>query len=170
MDALDRRILREVQHDCSPSAAVLAERCGTTESTALRRLKRLRANGTLGPPHMRVRADQIGRGLKVILSFQLKGESNAELDELRQRLVAHPDVTDLYFVTGNQDYILILTVAAMEDYDRFLRDMILGQPSLCGSQTHVVIKALKVAAPVPIDEPSQTERFTATPPLSIGPT
>ena len=39
MDALDRRILREVQRDCSMSAAELAERCGTTESTALRRFK-----------------------------------------------------------------------------------------------------------------------------------
>ena len=153
MDALDRRILREVQRDCSPSAAVLAERCGTTESTALRRLKRLRANGTLSAPHMQIRSDKVGRGLKVILSFQLKGESRSELSELRQRLVAHPDVTDLYFVTGNQDYILILTVATMEDYERFLRDMILGQPSLCGSETHVVIKALKVAAPIPIEEP-----------------
>ena len=154
MDALDRRILREVQRDCSPSAAVLAERCGTTESTALRRLKRLRANGTISVPQMRIRADKVGRGLKVILSFQLQGESRGELDELRQRLVAHPDVTDLYFVTGNQDYIVILTVASMEDYERFLREMILGEPTLCGTETHVVIKALKVAAPVPIDEPA----------------
>jgi DNA-binding Lrp family transcriptional regulator len=153
MDTLDRRILREVQRDCSSSAAVLAERCGTTESTMLRRVRRLRAKGIISGPHMRLDADKVGRGLKVILSFQLKGESNAELKELRDRLMAHPDVTDLYFVTGNQDYILILTVASMEDYDRFLRDMILGQPSLCGSETHVVIKALKVGAPVPIDEP-----------------
>ena len=154
MDALDRRLLREVQKDCSPSAAVLAERCGTTESTVLRRLRRLRTKGVISGPHMRLRPEKAGRGLKVILSFQLKGESNSELKELRERLMAHPDVTDLYFVTGNQDYILILTVASMEDYERFLRDMILGQPTLCGSETHVVIKALKVAAPVPIDEPA----------------
>ena len=153
MDALDRRILREVQHDCSPSAAVLADRCGTTESTVLRRLRRLRRDGIISGPHMRVRPDKVGRGLKVILSFQLKGESNSELKDLRDRMIAHPDVTDLYFVTGNQDYILILTVASMEDYERFLRDMILGQPTLCGSETHVVIKSLKVSAPLPIDEP-----------------
>jgi DNA-binding Lrp family transcriptional regulator len=120
----------------------------------LRRLRRLRSADVISGPHMRLNADKVGRGLKVILSFQLKGESNRELKELRDRLMAHPDVTDLYFVTGNQDYILILTVASMEDYDRFLRGMILGEPSLCGSETHVVIKALKVAAPVPIDEPA----------------
>ena len=151
MDSLDRRILREVQKDCSPSAAVLADRCGTTESTLLRRLRRLQNDGIVSGPHMRVRPERIGRGLKVIVSFQLKGESKAELKELRERLIAHPDVTDLYFVTGNQDYILILTVASMEDYERFLRDMILGQPSLCGSETHVVITSLKVGAPIPID-------------------
>ena len=154
MDALDRRILRQVQRDCSKSAAILAERCGSTESTVLRRLRRLQADGILTAQEMRVRPDKVGRGLKVILSFQLKGESNAELSELRHRLIAHPDVTDLYFVTGNQDYILILTVASMEDYDRFLRDMILGQPTLYGSETHVVIKSLKVGAPIPIDEPA----------------
>lgn len=101
---------------------------------------------------MRVRPEKVGRPLKVVLSFQLKGESTSELRELRDRLIAHPDVTDLYFVTGNQDYIVILTVASMEDYDRFLREMILGQPTLSGSQTYVVIKSLKVGAPIPIDE------------------
>jgi DNA-binding Lrp family transcriptional regulator len=154
MDALDRRILREVQHDCSPSASVLAERCGTTESTVLRRLRRLRKDGVISGPHMRLHPARVGRGLKVILSFQLKGESKPELKALRDRLMAHPDVTDLYFVTGNQDYIVILTVASMEDYDRFLREMVLGEPTLCGTETHVVIKALKVAAPVPVDEPA----------------
>ena len=154
MDALDRRILREVQRDCSPSAAVMADRCGTTESTVLRRLRRLQDDGIISEAHMRVRPDKVGRPLKVILSFQLKGESSPELSDLRKRLIEHPDVTDLYFVTGNQDYILILTVASMEDYDLFLREMILGQPTLSGSQTHVVIKSLKVAAPIPIDEPA----------------
>jgi DNA-binding Lrp family transcriptional regulator len=149
--------LREVQRDSSPSAAVLAERCGTTESTVLRRLKRLQARDIVSGPSMRVHPGRVGRGLKVILSFQLKGESNDELNGLRARLLSHPDVTDLYFVTGNQDYILILTVASMEDYDRFLREMILGQPSLCGSETHVVIKSLKVGAPIPIDEPPAHE-------------
>ena len=152
MDALDRRLLREVQLDCSPSAAVLAARCRTTESTVLRRLRRLRADGIVSGSQMRVRPEKVGRPLKVVLSFQLKGESTSELRELRDRLIAHPDVTDLYFVTGNQDYIVILTVASMEDYDRFPREMILGQPTLSGSQTHVVIKSLKVGAPIPIDE------------------
>lgn len=152
MDALDRRILEIVQRDCSMSASALAERCGTTESTALRRLKTMRRNGTLGPPRMPVASEKVGRGLRVILSVQLERETRTEIDAFRKSLIDHPDVMDLYFVTGSWDYILILDLARMEDYERFLAEMIVGQRALVGSATHVVIKTMKASAPVPLDK------------------
>lgn len=151
MDALDRRIVQIVQSDCSISAAGLAERCGTTESTALRRLKAMRRDGILAPPRMRVAADKVGRGLMIILSIRLERERPAEIEAFRRRLIEHPDVTDLYFVTGSWDYVLILNLGRMEDYERFLAEMIVGQPAVVATDTHVVITPMKVGAPLPVD-------------------
>lgn len=153
MDALDRRILRIVQEDCSMSAAALAERCGTTESTALRRIKTLQKTGILSPPVMKVAPGRVGRGLAIILSIRLERETPAELETFRRSVVSHPDVISCYFVTGTWDYIIVLNVRSMSDYDRFLEEMIVGQPVMVASDTHVVIQAMKECASVPIDEP-----------------
>ena len=153
MDALDRRILREVQRDCSPSAAELAERCGTTESTALRRLKRLRDGKVIQRQVAVVDPAKVGRGVTIVLTVRLERETPAVLDAFRKRLAAHPDVTHCYFVTGSWDYVLILTVSEMAAYDRFLTEMIVGQKAVVATDTHVVLQPLKTAAPIPIDEP-----------------
>lgn len=154
MDALDRRIIQIVQRDCSLSAARLAERCGTTESTALRRLKAMQRDGTLAPPRMPVAADRVGRGLRIILSVRLEGEKPTEIDAFRKRLVAHPEVSDLYFVTGSWDYVVILNLGRMEEYERFLDEMIVGQPAVVATDTHVVITPMKIGAPVPVGSPA----------------
>ena len=154
MDALDRRILREVQRDCSMSAAVLAERCGTTESTALRRLRRLKRDGVVKREVAVLDGSKVGRGLSMILSIRLEREKPAELEAFRRRIAEHPDVTDFYFVTGTWDYVIVLTVSTMPDYDRFLREMIVGEPVVVATDTHVVILPIKVGAPLPIDEPA----------------
>lgn len=155
VDALDRRIMRIVQGDCSMSAGALAERCGTTESTARRRIRALVKAGVLSPPAMRVAPERVGRGLSIILSIRLERETPVQLEAFRRKIAAHPDVASCYFVTGTWDYIIVLNVGRMDDYDRFLKETIVGQPAVVASDTHVVIQALKAGAPLPIDEPPQ---------------
>lgn len=154
MDALDRRLLRQVQDDRSLSALELADRCGTTESTALRRLRRLKRDGIIKREVAVVDGEKIGRGLSLILSIRLEREKPSELEAFRRRIVEHPDVTSFYFVTGSWDYVIIVTVRTMADYDLFLREMIVGQPIVVATDTHVVILPIKVGGPLPIDEPA----------------
>ena len=154
MDALDRRILREVQRDCSASAVELAERSGTTESTALRRLKRLRDSKIILREVAVVDPAKVGRAITIVLTLRLERETPWVLDSFRRRLAAHPDVTYCYFVTGSWDYVVILTVRDMAAYDRFLSEMIVGQKAVVASDTHVVLQPLKTAGPIPVEEPA----------------
>ena len=157
MDALDRRILREVQRDCLAGAAMLAERCGTTESTALRRLGRLRQAGVIKREVAIVDPLKVGRGLIVILNVRLERETTSVLEAFRRRLLQHPDVGHCYFVTGTWDYVLILNLADMAAYNRFLSEMIVGQPAVVATDTHVVLSPLKTGGPLPIDDPAEAQ-------------
>ena len=49
--------------------------------------------------------------------------------------------------------MIIINVGSMSDYDRFLREMIVGQPVVVATDTQVVIQAIKQSGPLPIDEP-----------------
>lgn len=157
MDPLDRRILRAVQHDSSASAAELAERCGTTESTALRRLKKLRMSKTIRAEVALVDPVKVGRGLMVWVSVRLEREDGPGVRAFIDRIRDHPDVQQFYFVTGAPDYLILLCLRTMEDYDAFLQEHLVRDPLVVMSDTNVVVRALKTSTFVPIDEPGERQ-------------
>jgi Lrp/AsnC family leucine-responsive transcriptional regulator len=154
MDALDLRILRNVQCDCSGSAAELAERCGTTESTALRRLKRLRSDGVIRGEVALVDAAKVGRGLFVFVRVRLEREDGRGVNDFIRGVSGHSDVLQFYFVTGTTDYVILLNVRSMEDYDAFLQKHLVPNPIVVMSDTNVVIRPLKMSTAIPIDQPA----------------
>ncbi len=154
MDALDRRILREMQRDCSVSAVALAERCGTTESTALRRLKRLRRDGVIRDEVALVDWAKVGRQLLIWVTVRLEREDGPSVRAFVERIRSHPDVLQFHFVTGAPDYLILLCVRTMEDYDAFLQENVVPDPFVVMSDTNVVVRPIKMSTVIPIDEPS----------------
>ena len=153
MDALDRRLLRIVQKDCSMSAAELAEQCGTTESTALRRLKALRQRGVIRNQVALVDPAKVGRGLLIWVTVRLEREDGASVRSFIDRIGSHADVLHFHFVTGTKDYLILLSVRTMEDYDAFLQEYLVPDPLVVLSDTNVVVRSLKMSTAIPIDEP-----------------
>ena len=158
MDALDRRILRAVQDDSSASAADLADRCGTTESTALRRLKKLKDNKIIRREVALVDPVKVGRGLLVWVTVRLERDDGPGARAFIDRVRSHPDVQQFYFVTGSPDYLILLCLRTMADYDAFLQENLVADPLVVMSETNVVVRPLKMGAVIPIDDSLEDER------------
>jgi Lrp/AsnC family leucine-responsive transcriptional regulator len=154
MDALDRRLLREVQQDCTRSAALLADLCHATESTVLRRLRRLRETGAIRAEVAVVDPAQVGRGLQLWVRVRLEREGGAGARAFVARVSAHPDVVQFFFVTGTSDYLIMLCVGTMEQYDQFVQENLVADPLVVLSDTNVVIRPIKWSLAVPIDDPA----------------
>lgn len=153
MDALDCRLLREIQHDCSTSAAVLAARCAATESTVLRRLRRMRSDGTIRAQVALVDPARVGRALQLFVKVRLEREGGDGARRFVERIEACPDVVQFFFVTGTSDYVILLSVREMADYDRFVQNNLVNDPLVVMSDTNVVIRPIKWSLAIPIDEP-----------------
>ena len=151
MDSLDTRLLREVQRDCTRSAAQLAEICGTTESTALRRLRRMRRDGTILAEVALVDPSRVGRGLTIFVKVRLEQETGDGAKRFVDRIRVCPDVVQFFFVTGTSDYIIMLCVGQMEDYDRFVQTNLVADPCDVMSDTNVVIRPIKWSREIQID-------------------
>ncbi len=143
--------MRQVQRDCAISAARLAELCGTTESTALRRLKWLRRDGVIRGEVALVDGQMVGRGLLLFVRVRLEREDGLGAKAFIDRIVNHPDVLQFYFVTGSSDYLIMLSLSRMEEYDVFLREQLISDPLVVLSDTNVVIRPLKMSLAIPID-------------------
>jgi DNA-binding Lrp family transcriptional regulator len=55
-----------------------------------------------------------------------------------------------YFVTGTNDYVAILSVGSMEEYNAFIEGMLTIDTKIL-TDTNVVIRPLKLSLAVPID-------------------
>jgi DNA-binding Lrp family transcriptional regulator len=150
LDRIDRKILAAVQADCTLGAEVLGEICGASPSTVLRRLKRLRETGVIAAEVAVLDGAKVGRGLLMILGVRLDRDDSRIATEFRRSLQAHPAVMQLYFVTGSSDYILHVSAESMAEFDDFLETMIVANPNVAVTETHVVIRPLKVGLAVPI--------------------
>ena len=150
LDRIDRKILAAVQADCTIGAEALAELSGTSPSTALRRLRKLRAAGVIVAEVAVVDGRKVGRGLLMIVGVRLEREDARIAAEFRRSLEAHPAVMQLYFVTGSADYILHVSAATMAEYDEFVETVLVSNPNIAMTETHVVIRPIKMGLSVPV--------------------
>jgi DNA-binding Lrp family transcriptional regulator len=62
-----------------------------------------------------------------------------------------PEVMNGYYVTGDADFLLIVTAESMEDYEAFTRKFFYQNHDIKGFKTMVIMDRVKVGFFVPID-------------------
>ena len=149
LDRLDLRILKELQKDCSLSAAVLAERCGTTESTALRRRKQLIRSGAIERQVAIVDPAKVGWPLTMIVNIRVEREGPDNTIALIRAISRHEAVAQFFHVTGSTDYVAILRGRTMTDFEDFL-SRVLGADPRFATQSNVVIRTMTERSEVPL--------------------
>ncbi len=70
-------------------------------------------------------------------------------------MIGAPEVTQCYYVTGQADFILILTLKDMQDFDAFTRRIFSEDSNVRRFQTSIVVNAVKSGLSVPIDRTSR---------------
>jgi DNA-binding Lrp family transcriptional regulator len=56
-----------------------------------------------------------------------------------------------YFVTGEADFVLLVTTKSMEDYEAFTQRFFYGNPDIKSVKTMVVMDRVKVGFALPLD-------------------
>ncbi|HET8596472.1 MAG TPA: Lrp/AsnC family transcriptional regulator [Castellaniella sp.] len=116
LDDLDRRILDQLQQDCSLSNLELAGRVHASPPTCLRRVRRLRQAGLIQRQVAILNPALLGAGLTAIIEVSLDGQSAAQVDAFEAGLLGEPAIQQCYRVSSGPDFILVAQVADMAAY------------------------------------------------------
>lgn len=149
MDALDRKILHQVQLNNQLTSAQLSERVGLSATSAQRRLNRLRADKVIEQDISVVSNAAVGRPLTLIISVQLERERSDIIDHFKESVRNEPIVMSAYYVTGDTDFILIICARDMGEYEEFTRHFLYDNPDIKGFKTTVVMDRIKASFYVP---------------------
>ena len=152
MDNFDRKLLGLVQRDNRLTADQLSDRVGLSPSACQRRLKRLRDNGIIAADVSIVSPEAVGRRLTMIVQVILEREQPDLIDAFKRSMRATPEVMQCYYVTGETDFVLILTVKDMPDYEDFTRRFFFENPNVMRFNTTMVMDRVKAGLQVPVDD------------------
>ena len=124
MDAIDRKILTEVQNNSSLSVAEIGSRVGLSSTPCWKRLQRLEAEGVITRRVALVDPDKIGLGITVYVSIETGDHSEDWLEQFADTVGAMPEVMEFYRMAGDVDYMLRVVVPDIAGYDTFYKKLI----------------------------------------------
>lgn len=120
VDAIDLRLLEQLQHDSSLSNQALAQRIHLSPPTCLRRVKRLREAGLIEREIAVLSVDKMaliaGHGLCAVVEITLDRQGNDALEAFEKRVAADDAVQQCYRVSPGPDFCLVVQTAHMPDY------------------------------------------------------
>ncbi len=120
LDAIDLRLLDQLQTDASISNQDLAARVHVSPPTCLRRVKRLNELGVIERQIAVLNPDKlkavVGHGLTAILEVTLTQQNAEVLTAFEARITPERAVQQCYRVSPGPDFVLIVQVREMADY------------------------------------------------------
>lgn len=150
LDEMDRRILAELQRDGSLSVEQLSERVRLSRNACWRRVKRLEEERILTGRVALVDADKLGLGLSVFVIVRTSQHDPGWLRRFREAVTAFPEITGVYRMSGDLDYILRARVADVKAYDRLYQRLIARVP-LSDVSASFVMEEIKETTVVPVE-------------------
>ncbi len=153
LDRFDRQLLNLVQQDAALTAEQLAEQVSLSPSAIQRRLKRLREQGVIVRQVAVLDPALVGRPMSFIASVQLDSERADQMATLRAWIAAQPQVQQAFYVTGEADFILVVTAPDAQAYEALMASLLADNPNVKRYTTSVAMSVLKrgLALPVPLD-------------------
>jgi Lrp/AsnC family transcriptional regulator, leucine-responsive regulatory protein len=151
LDAIDLRILSELQQDGSLTNVELARRVHLSPSPCLVRVKALEAAGVIQRYVALADPKKVGLGLNVFISISLKEQAKDRLAEFERRIAEHEEVMECYLMTGDSDYLIRVAVRDIAELERFILEQLTPIPGIEKIRSSFALKQVryKTALPLP---------------------
>ena len=124
MDSIDRKILRELQRDCSGSIAEIADRAGVSQTPCWRRIKKLEEAGYIKQRVALLDQDLLNLGMTAYVMIKTSHHDDSWLDRFSEGVSLLPEVIEIHRMAGDIDYLLKIVATDMSDYDRIYKRLI----------------------------------------------
>lgn len=151
LDAYDRKLVAEVQRDARLPQSELGARVNLSTAAVNRRLKRLADEGVIEKYTAVVSPEALGYSLTIVVQVEVESEQIDRLDEMKRSFQACPLVQQCYYVTGECDFVLIITVRNMAQYTELTRQLFFQNNNVKRFKTLVAMSRVKVGLDVPVD-------------------
>lgn len=143
LDAIDAAIVRELQDDARLANNVLAARVGIAPSTCHGRVRSLFERGVIRGAHAEIDQASIGRPLQAMISVRLRPHARGELAAFAQAMAQLPEVLNVYFLAGADDFLVHVATAGSEELREFVVNHLSGTKDVAMTETSLIFEHLR---------------------------
>lgn len=150
LDRLDLAILACLQADSRTIAEVIGAKVGLSAAAVQRRIKRLRESGVIEKEVAVLSPRALGLSMTFVVMVEMERETLSVLDVFRRQVQADDYVQQCYYVTGQADFVLVVTCPDMTAFEAFTRRMFFDNPNVRHFTTSVAMDRVKVGLTLPL--------------------
>jgi Lrp/AsnC family leucine-responsive transcriptional regulator len=153
LDRFDRQLLNLVQEDSAQTAEELADKLAHSPSAIQRRLRRLREQAVIVREVALVDPKKVGGMTFFVVSLTVERERPELLAQLRTWVATQEHIQQAFYVTGEADFVLIITAPDTETYDALMTRLMSENANVKRFSTNVTLSVVKrgLTIPIPID-------------------
>lgn len=143
LDAIDLKILRELQRDGRMTNVELAERVGVSAPPCLRRVRKLEEAGIIEGYHAMLNAPRLGFDLVAFCMVGLKHQSDSNLKAFAAATEGWPMVRQAWMVSGESDYLLHCVAENLTSFQDFVIEVLTATDNVETVKTMLTIRQVK---------------------------
>lgn len=91
----------------------------------------------------------LGFGVNVFANLRIKQHDEETLEAFETAVRDHPEIVECFSMSGESDYILRVLACGIEDYERFLKRVLLHLPGVASINSSFALKPVKMTTAVP---------------------
>ncbi len=150
LDAIDLKILRELQRDGRMTNVELSERVGISAPPCLRRVRKLEEAGIIEGYHAMLNAPKLGFDLVAFCMIGLKHQSESNLKAFAAATEGWPMVRQAWMVSGDSDFLLHCVAENLTKFQDFVIEVLTANEHVHTVRTMLTIRQVKKAGLVEI--------------------
>ena len=150
LDALDWKILEELQNDGRMTNVELAHRIGISPPPCLRRVRALEEAGYIHGYRALLNAKQLGYEVTVFAMVHLTSQAEADLVAFETFVHKQPLVRECWMLSGEIDFILKCVSPDLRTLQTFIAELT-AAPHVRNVKTSLTLKISKDAPAVPLE-------------------
>ena len=151
LDAKDKAILKLLQRDNKMSQRKIAELVNLSAPAVQRRIKRMEESGVVQANVAIVDPVKVGQPITLFVQVSMESERIDLYESAKRSFIAATEVQQCYYVTGDADFMLVISVRSMHDYEALTRKLFFQNNNVKSFRTFVAMERVKISLSLPLD-------------------
>jgi DNA-binding Lrp family transcriptional regulator len=150
MDAIDRKMIAELEAEGRLTVTELAQRVRLSVAPCHRRLRELERSGAIRGYRAIVDPAAIGVGFEVLVSVTMDREDAATIEKFERGLGKVAEVRHAERLFGDPDYLVRVATADIDSYQRLRDEKLATLPGVQRLSSTIVMKRVVDERPFPL--------------------